>query len=77
MYEGKTDFELYLIGEAYASPLESKHYPEFVANMLIDRLMTQGNLVWQLLEATNDTDYTKDTFIKAANLVLDPDFSLY
>lgn len=76
MYEHKTDFEKYLIETAHNSKLEAKHYPEMIANMLIDSLMTKSNLVWQLLEATEDKDYDKNTFIKAANLVLDPDFSL-
>jgi len=76
MYDGKTEFEKELIANAHVSMLEAKDYPDMIANQLIDNLMTRGNLVWQLLEATGDSEYTKDTFIKAANLVLDPDFSL-
>jgi DNA-directed RNA polymerase specialized sigma54-like protein len=76
MYSEKTAFEKYLIEQVHNSKSEAKHYPEMIANMLIDNLTIRGNLVWQLLEATGDTNYTKDTFVKAANLVLDPDFLL-
>jgi len=72
----KSPYEISLLQEAGLHTEDKSKWHGIIVNRLLDDLYLNGMAVWVLLERTGDEDITSSTFDKAAELVLNDDFTL-
>lgn len=72
----KSPYELSLLHEASLHGDDKSKWHSVIVNRLLDDMQLNGMVVWTLLEYTGDTDITSSTFDKAADLVLDDNFTM-
>lgn len=73
----KSPYEISLLTEASMRFGDDKSkWHKAIVDRMLDDLHLNGMAVWTLLEHTGDADITDETFDKAANLVLDDQFTM-
>jgi len=72
----KSPYEISLLHEAGLHTDDKSKWHSVIVNRLLDDLYLNGMAVWTLLEHTGDEEITSSTFDKAAELVLDDNFTL-